>query len=277
MLLDSFDNVHRFGPCIWPARGTALPQRGDLCKVMFDEEQRPFIVVWWPNDPTAGTTPGPDSIGTSEIKNGAVTTPKIADLNVTDIKIALGTIEGRRVNWHEGSAPPASPQINDLWLYHMQTGNSQLMRYEPDQDATYPWQFQGGAPAVVENMTSSIPTVFGVWEDLGGPVFTPARSGVYHTRSEHWFENIAGDWASGHMAIFVAGVAPGSGDHTKINCHFNAGLSAAGSWDRPIVVAAGQELRSRYFSTNVNNNAGLVPSHLRYSYRRIYIWPQRMA
>ena len=72
VLLDSFDNVHRFGPCIWPARGTALPQRGDLCKVMFDEEQRPFIVVWWPNDPTAGTTPGPDSIGTSEIKNGAV-------------------------------------------------------------------------------------------------------------------------------------------------------------------------------------------------------------
>jgi microcystin-dependent protein len=53
VLLDGFDDKHRFGPCKWFARGSVLPERGNECLVIFNEEQVPFVVSWWPFDPSA--------------------------------------------------------------------------------------------------------------------------------------------------------------------------------------------------------------------------------
>ena len=58
VLLDSFDNVHKFGPCKWFYRGGVLPERGNECLVVFNEEQVPFVISWWPFDPSAGNGGG---------------------------------------------------------------------------------------------------------------------------------------------------------------------------------------------------------------------------
>ena len=58
VLLDSFDNVHKFGPCKWFYRGGVLPERGNECLVVFNEEQIPFVIAWWPLDPSAGNGGG---------------------------------------------------------------------------------------------------------------------------------------------------------------------------------------------------------------------------
>jgi hypothetical protein len=49
VLLDAFDNKQRFGPAKWGPRDEAgLPERGDPCIVVFDEQNRPYVIGWWP-------------------------------------------------------------------------------------------------------------------------------------------------------------------------------------------------------------------------------------
>ena len=49
VLIDAFDKTHRFGPCRWGPRDEAgLPERGDICIVVFDEQNRPYVIGWWP-------------------------------------------------------------------------------------------------------------------------------------------------------------------------------------------------------------------------------------
>jgi hypothetical protein len=37
-----------WGPCDWMPRGAILPQRGDPCRIAFDNNRTPFIVWWAP-------------------------------------------------------------------------------------------------------------------------------------------------------------------------------------------------------------------------------------
>lgn len=40
---------YRLGPCRWQARDeTSLPARGDRCTIVFDQDQEPVVVMWWP-------------------------------------------------------------------------------------------------------------------------------------------------------------------------------------------------------------------------------------
>jgi hypothetical protein len=69
VLLDAFDPQLQFGPCAWMPRLTTvtvnvaegaetahnvevaqplLPARGDRCLVALDDNETPWIVVWWP-------------------------------------------------------------------------------------------------------------------------------------------------------------------------------------------------------------------------------------
>jgi hypothetical protein len=45
--LNAFDRNLRWGPAKWQPFGTEKPQRGDECLVVFDEKQRPYVVIWW--------------------------------------------------------------------------------------------------------------------------------------------------------------------------------------------------------------------------------------
>jgi hypothetical protein len=49
VLINAFDSVHRFGPAKWGPRDTnGLPERGDACIVVFDEQNIPYVIGWWP-------------------------------------------------------------------------------------------------------------------------------------------------------------------------------------------------------------------------------------
>lgn len=48
VLLTAFDDKHRFGPCRWmPRNDVILPLRGDSALVVFDENQIPYVIMWW--------------------------------------------------------------------------------------------------------------------------------------------------------------------------------------------------------------------------------------
>jgi hypothetical protein len=39
----------RLGPCRWQSRdGVSFPARGDFCLVIFDNDNEPWVAVWWP-------------------------------------------------------------------------------------------------------------------------------------------------------------------------------------------------------------------------------------
>lgn len=48
-ILPDFDDEQRWGPCRWmPRDSVSLPQRGDKCLVVFDNQMNPWILAWWP-------------------------------------------------------------------------------------------------------------------------------------------------------------------------------------------------------------------------------------
>jgi hypothetical protein len=59
--IPSFDRHKTFGPCLWAAQGGDLPQPGDSCIVLIDDQNRMWVVQWWPQVPGGGGdgTPGP--------------------------------------------------------------------------------------------------------------------------------------------------------------------------------------------------------------------------
>jgi hypothetical protein len=180
----------------------------------------------------------------------------------------------------EAVTPPPSPAVGDLWLYHPAAGVTWLFRYEPDQDATYPWQFIGGAALHSAIGGGVAPTAFGVWQQLdgGNPSLVLARAGIYDIEGRCHFNNAAGDWAAGHIG-FVIGAAtdPGPWDHSKGLGHSSAGSGVSMQWSKRMTIAAGNTVRYTYHSTNVNNNAGLVVGHLSYQQRRLGATPVRVA
>lgn len=60
---------HRHGPCSFDPRGEQLPEKGDDCLVVFDEDGDPWIVSWTPADGTDPPGPGGGSaeLPTAEI------------------------------------------------------------------------------------------------------------------------------------------------------------------------------------------------------------------
>jgi hypothetical protein len=47
VLVPGIDSQTRIGPCRWVKKGTDLPNRGDACLVVWDEQQKPYVIVWW--------------------------------------------------------------------------------------------------------------------------------------------------------------------------------------------------------------------------------------
>lgn len=50
VIVPNYSGEHRHGPCRFPLSNGAgvLPVRGDDCLVAFDEDEDPWIVVWYP-------------------------------------------------------------------------------------------------------------------------------------------------------------------------------------------------------------------------------------
>lgn len=216
VVIPAFDNQLRFQRCKWFARGNSTPQRGDECLVIFDEKRRPHIISWWSDDP------------------------------------AIGSIDGRTINWHEGSAPPASPQVNDLWLFHPTTGISWTFRYEPDQDGTYPWQFVGGPPHGAQLANDESPTLNSTWHDLPtvGPDITIARAGFYTIG--YGFDTYDDGGGVGWSTVNAgpalgAGATPGVAARASVNPTSQIGSSPYAQWTFGSAIAAGQLVRMRYF------------------------------
>lgn len=106
---------------------------------------------------------------------GSAAAPLIAPDVIDNSNILNATIEGRKLNWHYGTTPPASPQNYDLWLWANSVGVS-LMCYRPDLNATYPWYCIGGPPLIVHQNNSLGTAGSG---NLGGPFLTLPRAGNY--------------------------------------------------------------------------------------------------
>lgn len=49
VVIPGFDPDLRYGPCAWnPRPGGPLPQRGDPCLVVIDDQQTAWVVCFWP-------------------------------------------------------------------------------------------------------------------------------------------------------------------------------------------------------------------------------------
>lgn len=49
VILPEFDESFAWGPCRWQSRdAVTLPNRGDWCLIIFDNDKEPWIVAWWP-------------------------------------------------------------------------------------------------------------------------------------------------------------------------------------------------------------------------------------
>lgn len=176
VIVEDLDDHLEVGPCKWAKTPTPLlPAKDDPCLVIFDNRNTPWIASWEPAVPA--TSFNPDD-----------------------------SIFGRKIKFSEGVAPPGSPQVNDLWLFHPVTGISWLFRYEPDQDVNFPWQFTGGA--AWRGTAGSLQTTSAAYVSAG-PSFTCARAGVYHTiiGGRLYIINPSNNAASLDMAI--NGVASG--------------------------------------------------------------------
>jgi len=47
--IPDLDPDTRVGPCHWQSRNNIdLPDRGDTCLVIFDNDNQPWVVCWWP-------------------------------------------------------------------------------------------------------------------------------------------------------------------------------------------------------------------------------------
>lgn len=47
--IPDYDPELRFGPCRWQSRdASTLPERGDPCLVIMDNNRNIWVVAWWP-------------------------------------------------------------------------------------------------------------------------------------------------------------------------------------------------------------------------------------
>ena len=102
---------------------------------------------------------------------------QIPVLPYSKLDIAAGSIEGGKLGWHAGTAPPPNPQNGDLWLWTPTGGSPWLMWYDAawTTDA-YKWKFLGGPPWSVFDGTD-VGTSGGTW--FTNPQLTIPRIGYY--------------------------------------------------------------------------------------------------
>jgi hypothetical protein len=50
VIVPAFHPQLQWGPCKWMPRGDSIsfPTRGDQALIVYDEEQTPWIIAWWP-------------------------------------------------------------------------------------------------------------------------------------------------------------------------------------------------------------------------------------
>lgn len=49
VIIPDFDPQLQWGPCRWQSRDdVSLPNRGDPCLVILDNDREPWVVCWWP-------------------------------------------------------------------------------------------------------------------------------------------------------------------------------------------------------------------------------------
>lgn len=107
---------------------------------------------------------------------------------VTDSHVsATAAIKQRKLLWSVGTSPPASPSDGDVWVYQasltLHTGTEPVywMFVYDSTEATYKWQFVGGAPARSYIATSESMGTASAWSNLTtvGPDITIPRTGIY--------------------------------------------------------------------------------------------------
>lgn len=107
VFLESFSHEHKIGPCRWQTRGGALPEKGMDCLVGYDENETPYVIVWW--DGTSGLIIPDNSITSAKIVDGTIDTVDLKDASVTTPKLAV-TPEP----WHTVGAP-GEPAFQNSW------------------------------------------------------------------------------------------------------------------------------------------------------------------
>lgn len=159
--IPSFDPNLRFGPCHWMDRGGSLPERGNICKIMFDDRQQAFIVWWQPFDPNEGGLGGEGLIVYEQA--GQPGEP-----------ISIGTL------WIDTDEPPpkfTSPIVSALppapfdgqEIYYQNVamatdGVVWHFRYREGSTSAYKWEKIGGSKlyaqsTVPQNVPTTTPTV----------------------------------------------------------------------------------------------------------------------
>jgi hypothetical protein len=78
----------------------------------------------------------------------------------------------------EGATPPPNPLEGDLWYMHPEADKSWLFRYDPTEDATFPWLFIGGAPQSAFVSGNFSHSTDNTWL-YAGNMMTIARAGFY--------------------------------------------------------------------------------------------------
>lgn len=172
VIIPGIDGTTRWEDCPWQTRDNLdLPQRGDDCVVVFDDQTKVSVIAWWPSrrSPTVSSSP---------IANGPPVNPVHGDM-----WIAFGPVTGY------------------VWQFVYDANWT--------TDA-YNWKFTGGSEAYAQIGTQENKTAGGALADLAtvGPSFTFQRPGVFHVR---WGSLInTQNSQSGGYAGSVVCAAPGN-------------------------------------------------------------------
>lgn len=172
----------------------------------------------------------------------------------------------------EQQTPPSSPQVNDQWMYHPSTGVSWIFRYNPAQDATYPWQFVGGGSWLTNDTVTYANTAFAIWEHRNSPQYTLARAGVYRI---DWGSNVTHNtsaWAKFHTGPGVSGGNPGV--YAYAPAHYGAGGNASMVFSWNHTLAAGAVIRLMFYT---HDAGGAAIANTNYFWTWIAFTPLRVA
>jgi hypothetical protein len=205
------------------------------------------------------------AVGAGELADGAVTSAKIADGTIVNADVAAAAgIEGPKLAWHVGTAPPASPSDNMIWIYD--GGAFYWMFVYDSGEPTYRWKFVGGSPVFAEIDTQQSLATANAWSDLAtvGPLVSIARAGVYNV-----WTTCLGNCSSvnGYTMAGPAAGAAGSGSYGQMRALDANEFESLPAMDQ-LTVAAGSDIRLRYYQTLGTSN---------FSYRKIMVEPVRVS
>lgn len=167
VIIPSIDPSTRWEDCPWqPRDNIALPQRGDDCVVMIDDDTKVTVVAWWP--PTRSP-----SMSQSPLSGGPPSNPVNGDM------------------WF------ATSLVSEyVWQFMYEEGWTK----DP-----YKWKFTGGSEAYQQIPTQQTRPGSSPIGDLAtvGPTLPIARPGVFHVR---WgsLMNTGGSSSGGYAGSVIA-------------------------------------------------------------------------